>query len=453
MPLLFLSACMTAGDPGPSGSASPGLASAATLYALPTDTLAEAGLTVGDLGGDGLADIALGVLSFSDTNDDHGRAVLLLDSRAPLDPGTAATVHGNDHTPGWGAMVALPGDLDGDGDGEVALLLGDGCLGAERGAALLYGPFDTETPADCPLDDAEAATFAFPPSDTSTTWADRTITPLSDGDGPATLAVGGGGEGADVPGLVALYDTPVRGVQLLSDAPTVLTGAHPGDRFGFNVARADVLGDGSRQLLVGASFDPTYTDAGGTIRIFTDPNGNVAAVDADAVVTAPAGSHIGDGLVAGDLDDDGYDDLVTGTFAEAALDQKGVWYLASGPIAGERDLTEGLLIDSGYDTVRGYGPVTAVADFDADGRLDLAIRQIDHGEEGGGLLIRFGPLTGGAEQLYAESGTDDESGVAAGDVDGDGLTDLVFTFANWPTVTGDTLSGVGVIDGATIGGG
>lgn len=451
--VLFLTACVTGTDPGKSDATSPGLASAATLYALPPDTVAEAGLTVGDLGGDCLADIAVGVLSFSDTRDDHGRAVLLLDSRGPLDPGTADTIRGEDHTPNWGAMVTLPGDLDGDGAGEVGLLLGNGCPGAEGGAALFYGPFDAETSADCPLDEGTTATFAFPPSDTGAEWADRTITPLPAGDGPATLAVGGGGAFSEVPGLLALYDTPVRGVQQLSDAPTILTGVHPGDRFGFNVAEADALGDGSRQLLVGASFDNTYAEAGGTIRIFDDATGSVAAVDADAVITARAGSHIGDGLVTGDLDDDGYDDVVTGTFAELAVDQQGVWYLASGPIAGARDLTDGLLIDASYDTVRGYGPVTVVADFDDDGRLDLAIRQIDHGEDGEGLLIRFGPLTGGAEQFYAEAGSDDESGVGAGDVDGDGLIDLVFTFAEWPTVTGDTLSGVGVIDGATIGGG
>ncbi|MCF0079068.1 FG-GAP-like repeat-containing protein [Streptomyces lomondensis] len=189
----------------------------------------------------------------------------------------------------------------------------------------------------------------------------------------------------------------------------------------------DFNGDGYQDMAVGA---PRGT-VGGKVRagyvavVYGSAKGidltrkQVLSQDTPGIPgAAEAEDHYGDGLAAGDLDGDGYADLVVGSQGEDVGD-----VISAGTLAvlwgGPRGLSGGTAVATGTEADRVDPRHPALGDFDGDGRLDLAT----------GNRLLHGPFdrTSGAASsrtlaFEAEYVTDD---VAAGDIDRDGITDLV----------------------------
>lgn len=272
------------------------------------------------------------------------------------------------------------------------------------------------------------------------------------GDGLGDLLVGAiandetGAEAGKVYLLPAPYTSGAMG-----DAPAQLTGEAERDYFGTSMAMVgDVDGDGAEDLLVGAPANITGGAGGGRAYLYRGPlaEGTLASTAAFATVTgegtttkvfhgAPAAGD-GVGSVAagvGDVDGDGLADLWLGANGnEVGGNDAGLAALFLGPVGeGDHALADADQRWIGESVGQYVGDsVAGPGDLDGDGLADL-VTTSDTSLTGTTWVI-FGPGTPGDSSISAAdvridgAADGDLAGAAvrgAGDTDGDGSPDLV----------------------------
>ncbi len=235
-----------------------------------------------------------------------------------------------------------------------------------------------------------------------------------------------------------IYDT----CRNLDQADGKVLGSFSGDQAGYAVAGpGDVDGDGFADLLVG-SPDSTPNGAGsGMAYLIHGPASGEMSV---GVATARfSGLHVEDQLgyslsPAGDMNADGFPDLFIGAWGDLTNGATaGAAFVYLAPVSGDytsddADIT--LLGESAGDSA-GIG-ISAGGDVDGDGWPDLLIgaKQEDTGgQSAGAAYIIRGPLTGtynlgissGQFHGAAEGDYSGDQISSAGDVDGDGLDDVL----------------------------
>ena len=198
------------------------------------------------------------------------------------------------------------------------------------------------------------------------------------------------------------------------DTSTVLEDQGSGYCFGAAVAPAgDVNGDGYGDLVVGGSIRGSC--GGDAVVILGGPEG----LDEGSATVLETGSwaasyfgSVADG--AGDLNGDGYDDLIVGSGGPGAYVYRGG---ADGP---ESEPWLALEKPSWHEFGRA---VAGAGDMNADGWLDVAVCGGDH--DGAAVVYPGGP-DGPSEVWEVTASTDCELGLAAvGDVNADGFDDLI----------------------------
>ncbi len=240
----------------------------------------------------------------------------------------------------------------------------------------------------------------------------------------------------------------------------VLNGVAAGDYSGNSVSNAgDINGDGIDDVIIGArGAGPNGFQSGASYVVFGQDSGFGASLEladlngANGFVLngVSAIDRAGDSVsAAGDINGDGIDDLIIGApYVDSNGSDSGASYVVFGNGSGfssslnltDLDGSNGFVLN-GVDTNGQSGrSVSATGDINGDGIDDLIIGAPYAGSNGSASYVVFGKNSGfGASLELADlNGTDgfvlngvadlDSSGIsvsAAGDINGDGIDDLI----------------------------
>ena len=381
--------------------------------------------------------------TFSITAQSSGTADHLLKIAHETNGGPTLTDGDN-----FGGSVTFVGDLDGDGVADLAVgAAGDDTGGPRRGAVHVLLLNDDSTVKSSTK--IASGTNGGPTlADYDSFGSSLSGVGDLDGDGVADLAVGTPYDtGGAVHVLLLNGDGTVKSstkiAHELNGGPTLADGA----AFGHSVASiGDLDGDGVADLAVGANGD----DAGGTVRgavhiLLLNANGTVKssttiAHELNGGPTLQNSDFFGWSVAGvGDLDGDGVADLAVGAiFDETSGADRGAVHVlllnANGTVKSATKIVGGPT----HEDVGAFGySVASVGDLDGDGVADLAVGANDtNGTRRGAvhvLLLNADGTVKSATEIASDIGggptlaEDDYFGssvAVVGDLDGDGVADL-----------------------------
>ncbi len=213
------------------------------------------------------------------------------------------------------------------------------------------------------------------------------------GDGWLDVFVGAPGWGSDDLGVnvgyAGLVYGPVSGSLALTASDVTVrgeVGGGQGDSVGMAVCfPGDVNADGAQDLLV-SSGDASGRNFGAAHIFYGPVNGALLISEADArLVGEPPLGDLGEALAgAGDVNGDGHADLIMGDEHLYTSALRGVAYLVHGPVTGERSLAEAdAIIEGASDGDHAGCAVASAGDVNGDGLDDLLVGAYLHDDPSG----------------------------------------------------------------------
>lgn len=385
--------------------------------------------SAGDVNGDGFGDVVVGAPFYDGGETEEGRAFVFLGDVAGLAHTAAWSAQPDQSGAHFGMAVTTAGDVDGDGYADVLI----GAPGYDGGE----------------VDEGRAYVFRGGTSGVAATpaWtgeSDQAVARYGsavagaldfDGDGYSDIVVGAPGFDAtqESEGAAFAYRGGPSGPTGLP--AWMASSGQQGALFGSSLAAlGDTNGDGFGDLAVGVpDFDGAFKDQG-MVAVFLGGEAGLSSsirLEEDEQLAALFGYSVG---AAGDVNGDGYADLVVGAPRHdgGELDEGRAFVFhggATGLSAAAAWRGEANQANARF----GYA-VGSAGDVNGDGFGDVIVGAPAHDDvhvDGGRVFVFSGSAVGLSSQAGWSVGSDaastgfGESVASAGDVNGDGYGDVV----------------------------
>jgi hypothetical protein len=421
----------------------------------------------GDVNGDGLSDVIIG--SYRDANSYKGKSFVVFGKTTGASVNLDSTLSGftingeyNSYS-GW--SVSGAGDVNGDGFDD--LIVGAYANGNFSGKS--YVVFGKNTNSTVNLSDIATNLGGFSIEGEHTgDYSGYSVSGAGDvnGDGFDDLIVGAYAAGSYLGKSYVVFGKSRNTTVNLSNIASigfVINGGAENVGSGYSVSGAgDVNGDGLDDLIIGVPYGhPSGVNSGKSYVVFgktTNTAINLESIVANSDGFVIKGEHKGDysGISvssAGDVNGDGFDDLIIGAYgygAYTAGSYLGRSYVVFGKKTADVEAvdlrmldtvinTSGFIINGESESDESGYSVSKAGDVNGDGLGDLIIGAHYASSKSGKSYVVFGKTNNAIVNLSDISSgiggfvingehENDESGISvsgAGDVNGDGLDDLV----------------------------
>jgi len=430
--------------------------------ALENQTLNFTTMTYRDINGDGFADALVGAYEYGAGT---GRVYLFHGSTSGLNncdlSGCSAdtTVTGKSNTSQLGFYISSGGDVNADGYADVVL----GATGYDNSRGQVYILLGSASGiANCDLSTGCNPYATITGASESISFGMfRSMAGDVNGDGYDDIVIGAEQYGGvDLSGGAFVFHggPSLRGqLNATNDSDSIITGKDNSLLGTISSGVGDVNGDGYDDLLVSAKWYPNFNSKGQAY-VFLGSESGIADCDLSDPTCVPhatiTGKSNGDELgqfasPAGDVNGDGYDDIIVSAYGYSGWDFQGQAYILLGSASGitDCDLTPPSTC-APHTTITGENlgdllgwDVSNAGDVNGDGYDDVIV----------GALGYTGPTPKGQAYVFLGSGSGiadcdlsdptcvphatimgksngDEAGApvsSAGDVDGDGYDDIM----------------------------
>jgi len=373
--------------------------------------------SAGDVNGDGYSDVIVGAYGYS-TN--KGRAYIFYGG-ASMNNTADVIMTGESNGNDFGTSVSTAGDVNGDGYSDV--IAGADLYSSNTGRAyIFFGGASMNNIADVTMTGAAANnTFG------------KSVSSAGDvnGDGFSDVIIGANGYSSNTGRAYIFFG----GSTMDNASDVLLTGEAAGNNFGVSVSSAgDVNGDGFSDVIAGA-----YGFNSNTGKAYIYYGGAGMNSTADVIMTGESTFNFFGNSVssAGDVNGDGFSDVIISAFGYNSFTGKAFVFFGGTSMNNIADITMNEDIVNSYFGIS----VSSAGDVNGDGFSDLLVGAYGYGSNTGRAyfydylmkneIISELTMTGESSSNFFGSSIS-----AAGDVNGDGFSDVIVGSYGYSSIAG-----------------
>ena len=369
--------------------------------------------SAGDVNGDSFSDIIVGARSY---NSSTGRAYIYLGG-INMDNTPDVIFNGESTGNNFGVTVSTAGDVNSDGYSDV--IVGADFYSAKGRAYVFFGGIIMDSGPDVVMT-----------GESSNNFFGHSVSAAGDvnSDGYSDVIVGAYGYVGSGSGRAYIY---FGSSSMNNIADFTVTGESATSVFGYSVAGAgDVNGDGFSDVLIGS-----HGFSGNTGKAYIYFGAFNMSASPSVIMTGEASNDFFGREVssAGDVNADGYSDWIVG-----ADNASKAYLYFGGPSANN---AADLIL---YGQSAGYGfgaSVSSAGDLNRDGYSDIIIGEYRYNNLTGRAYVYFGGASMNAIDDVVLNGETANSNFGAcvslaGDVNGDGNTDMIVSASGYNSGTG-----------------
>ncbi|KAA0991213.1 FG-GAP-like repeat-containing protein [Dyadobacter aurulentus] len=385
--------------------------------------------SAGDVNGDGYSDVIVGAMLYDNGQSNEGAAFIYQGGQTGISTTPISTLESNQASAQFGCSVTSAGDVNGDGYSDViagAIFYDNGQVD-EGGAFVWNGGANNVSPISSLKLEGNKPLAQMG-------WSIANVGDVNgDGYDDIGIATDGYDNGQTGEGAVFIYHGAHTG---LNPQPIVkIEGNQEHARMGNIASAGDVNGDGYGDIIIGV---PLYgaNNAGAAFIYHGSAQGIINTIKAKLEGQQEEDGNFGNSVAcAGDINGDGYSDVIVGApglDVEQQHSDEGIAFVYHG--SGNGITNNAITKINGSSNGFNMGAVAGLGDVNGDGFGDVAVGSPFYSEVEayeGAIMVHYGSALGvkANYDLVLQSGKAEcrlgGNVSRAGDINGDGYMDLV----------------------------